>query len=144
MHALKTLLLGTIVVVFATASTAEARNVATDKAPARAEETSRTLTAKEIQRTVMPTLPGLRTCYKKHALRYKKATGDVKFQLLITKAGKVREHKTIAPGVRGKKFTKCVDAVVASWDFPAKKGFTRAAVPFKFLKTHAKGAGPRR
>ena len=105
----------------------------------------RILTAVELEKGIAPWVPKINGCYKKHGVAVKKASGHLRLELLIDKQGRVRLLEILAPGIRGKRLKKlsaCVGKLRQKIQFNPKPGFTRAVIPFFFLKTNVKGAGP--
>ena len=100
------------------------------------------LTVKEIQKTVAPYLTDISTCYKRYGTNQKHATGELRVEMVVEPLGIVRRHTVIAPGVRGKRLDRCIKKVVDKLIFPQAKRFTTAVIPFFFLHTKVKGAGP--
>ena len=109
------------------------------------DRSERILTAVELEKGIAPHVPQINACYKKHGIVAKKATGHLRLELLIDKQGRVRLLDVLAPGVKGKqrkKLAACIDKLKAKIAFAPKPGFTRAVIPFHFLRTKVKGAGP--
>jgi hypothetical protein len=112
------------------------------KARLRQERNERILSREEIEKAIAPHVPAIQTCYKTHAAEQETAKGDLRLEMLIHPKGKIQKLWVVAPGVKGKKLDKCIKDLSQSWRFPEKPGFTNAVLPFSFVKTHAKGAGP--
>lgn len=102
------------------------------------------LDARELEKGVAPWVPKINACYKKYGIVQKKASGGLRLELLIDKRGTVRRLDILAPGVKGKKLEACIKKFGYKLEFARKPGFTRAVIPFYFLKTKAPGAGPLR
>ena len=95
------------------------------------------LSEEEIKRVVAEHADDVKSCYAKHAVKQKRATGRVKLGLVVDADGTVRRPsiEVEAPGVRGKRFERCVEAKVADWRFPEAKGPTEILYPFYFQHT---------
>lgn len=113
--------------------------------PPPAAGDDRTLTAAELDRYFEPYVPQVRACYLASA-RGPRATGAVRLEIIIHRDGSVWKLGVVAPGVTGVsgvRLERCVQKAARSWHFPVRAGFTTAAIPFYFQRTHAPGAGPR-
>jgi hypothetical protein len=62
--------------------------------------------------------------------------------VVIHRDGSLFRFDVSAPGVRGARLFRCLEPIAATWRFPVRKGFTTAAVPFRYVHTAAPGAGP--
>lgn len=105
----------------------------------------KTLSAEEVERYVAPYFPAVRTCFLTHAKAARKATGELRIELVIHRDGSVFQSTVGTPGVVGaarKRLEACVRKQVTAWRFPVRKRFTTALVPYHFHKTTAPGAGP--
>lgn len=102
------------------------------------------LTAPQIQKVVRKGKSGVSRCYSLHAMKQKKADGRVTLHLGIRSSGKVDKIDIEAPTVHGKKFSRCVTRTVRKWRFPRAVTGTDVSYPFRFVHTHARGAGPKR
>ncbi len=105
----------------------------------------KTLAAEEVERYVAPYFPAIRTCYLTHAKAARKATGELRIELVIHRNGSIFQSTVATPGVVGaarKRLEACVRKEVTAWRFPVRKRFTTALVPYHFHKTTAPGAGP--
>lgn len=107
-----------------------------------AAETPRQLSGAEISAVTQKSLDALRACYVKYTARSKKASGKVRFDLIVHRDGTPWRLDVETPGVESKRLSACLVGVAERWRFPERRGFTRARVPFLFLRTHAAGAGP--
>jgi len=100
------------------------------------------LTQTDIEQAIAHDVDAVARCYKKFGLRHKKAKGELRIELVVHRRGYVKRVSIDAPGVRGKKLERCVRPLAQAWSFPERRYFTVASVPFFFLRTDAKGAGP--
>lgn len=103
---------------------------------------ARILSAAEVQKYMAPYADSVGDCYKKHGLNQKTSSGDVRIGLIIHRDGSVFRVRTRARGVKGKALGECIEKLSKKWSFPPRRGFTHAVVPFYYLKTQSKGAGP--
>ena len=103
---------------------------------------ARTLSAAELAHYFEPYEAQVKECYRKYALNQKTATGDVRLEMIIHRDGHLFFFDVVAPGVRGKKLSRCIKKRSRAWRFPRRRGFTTATIPFRFVKTHVPGAGP--
>jgi hypothetical protein len=104
----------------------------------------RTLTAKEVSKYFEPYRPAVKACYIDHATN-KTAQGILRLELIIHRDGKVQRFGYAAPGVVkpwSDRLDRCLRALVSTWSFPVRRGFTSAVIPFTFVRTHAPDAGP--
>jgi hypothetical protein len=104
----------------------------------------RTLSAKEVAKYFAPYVSDVRGCYTSNA-KSKKATGELRLELVIHHNGSVYRFGFAAPGVTHPwkpRLDACLRRLSKTWKFPLRKGFTSAVLPFVFLKTNAPGAGP--
>jgi hypothetical protein len=108
----------------------------------RMQRNQRILTQKEIETAIAPHVPAILACYKEHASKQKRATGEIQLEMLIRPEGTVHRLWVRARGVTGQGLNDCVKKLATTWRFPEKDGFTNAIVPFFFQKTNAKGTGP--
>jgi hypothetical protein len=98
------------------------------------------LTPKAIKKVMKKRSKEVARCYKRFALRQRRATGRVKLELIVERDGSVRVPKKKgikikAPGVRGKRFYKCVTKRVRRWQFPEIDFPTDVVLPFYFQHT---------
>ncbi|MBT8494938.1 MAG: AgmX/PglI C-terminal domain-containing protein [Deltaproteobacteria bacterium] len=132
-----------LIIAFALAISAQAHAAGGDKAKKdEVDVDKRTLSAASVVKYLTPYADSIRACYGKHGLAQKKATGDMRLELIIHRDGSVFRLKVYAPGVKGKALGKCITKLSKKWSFPPRKGFTHVLVPFFYLRTKAKGAGP--
>ncbi len=96
----------------------------------------------DIEEAIAHDVDAIAQCYKRYAVKQNKASGDLRIELVIHRRGYVKFVEVVAPGVRGKKLDRCVRKFAEGWSFPERRYFTTTAIPFFFLKTEAKGAGP--
>jgi hypothetical protein len=116
----------------------------TEPSPAQRESETRILSQDEISRYATEQKEDIRTCFLRHSVGQRRATGEVRIHVIVHPDGHVWQVKRVeAPGVRGKGLSRCVDAKLESWRFPEKKGYTETILPYLFIKTWAPGAGPK-
>lgn len=111
---------------------------------ARRDDPTATLSAAEVQRAFEPYVPEVRACYLNNA-RGKTVDGTLRLELIVHPSGKIFRFGFAAPGVKPPwlgKLDACLRALTEAWQFPARKGYTTAVLPFLFQRTTAPGAGP--
>ena len=104
-----------------------------------------TLSAKDLKKVVAPHVTDIDRCYLDNGQKAKKSTGVLRLELIIHRDGHLFRSKVVSPGVKGKqakKLGKCLSKITESWTFPRRKYFTTATIPFLYLQTKVKGAGP--
>ncbi len=107
----------------------------------------RTLSAADLERYAAPYLPAVKQCYVEHASRSPSATGQLALELIVHRDGGVVEVEIDAPGVTGqrlRKLSRCIRTHAATWQFPVRRDFTTAVLPYYFLRVAVPGAGPQR
>ena len=105
----------------------------------------RTMSADEVNKYALPYLPRVSRCYRTHAMPDRRATGELELYLVIARNGSVVHIDIAARGVpvlRLGYLEKCLRKDIATWQFPTRKGFTNATIPYYFLHTKAPKAGP--
>jgi hypothetical protein len=95
-----------------------------------------------ISRVVDAWQPMLRACWVAHATAAQRATGTLSLELVISREGIVWRRKLLAPARGNPPLERCVFRLVDAMRFPWRSGYTTAVVPFVFLQTRARGAGP--
>lgn len=96
------------------------------------------LTPKAIKKVMKRHSGDVQRCYKRYALKQRRAKGKVTLQLIVERSGEIRKKKGLkikAPGVRGKRFYKCVTKKVRNWQFPIIDHPTDVHLPFYFQHT---------
>lgn len=114
------------------------------RASAGPDDPDKTLTARDVQKYFEPYVPEVRSCYLNHA-RGKNLTGELRLELIIHRNGSIYRFGFVAPGVdkpAHRRLDACLRALVPTWRFPVRTGFTTAVVPFLFHKAKAPGSGP--
>ncbi len=101
------------------------------------------LTASELARYGSPYVGDIRGCYLAHATS-RTATGELRLSLIIAPGGHVFSLAITAPGV-GKRALRAMDACIRAhaegWQFPVRRGFTPAELPFLFVRA-VRAPGP--
>jgi len=103
------------------------------------------LSAADVQKYLTPYEAKIGACYKQHASHHATSTGDLKLELIVHRDGSIFRIHVAAAGLKGKELkplSDCITALSKEWSFPPRSGFTHVLIPFFYLKTEAKGAGP--
>jgi len=103
------------------------------------------LTAADVVKYLTPYEAKIGACYQQHAIAHPKSTGDLKLELIVHRDGSIFRIHVMAAGLKGaegKGLSDCITALSKDWSFPPRSGFTHVLIPFFYLKTDAKGAGP--
>jgi len=103
--------------------------------PGAARAETEQLSPDEVRRVVNAHAHEVRTCYEKHAMKQKEATGKVLLDLVVRASGDVSEVDVEAEGVRGRKFERCVESRASKWRFPESREATEVQYPFLFQHT---------
>jgi hypothetical protein len=103
------------------------------------------LTEKDVKAVLSRHYPEVKNCYLQHAEKQQSAQGNVVVQVVVGKNGQVTDGSATveAPGVTGKQFANCVKRSTAAWRFPTISNPTEVRYPLLFIKTRARGAGPK-
>ncbi len=113
------------------------------KAPAKNKKSDgRYLERKAVEKVVGPDVNNIAACYKRYAIKQRRATGALRVEVIVHKDGFVKKVSVYAPGVKGKRLGRCVFKFAKRWLFPARKFYTRLAIPFFIHRKKVKGAGP--
>ena len=102
------------------------------------------LSSEDVQSVSKAHFPEISSCYHKYALDQNTAEGTVDVKAVVLRDGSLEEVQIIAPGVKGKKFSRCVRKSVVGWDLPRIDYATDVHVPFFFLHTKADDSSRRR
>jgi hypothetical protein len=105
---------------------------------------ARELTPKEIGANFAPMSADIRRCYLDVAGETRVA-GKLDVKVVVHRNGLVHSIDVAITGPSAKLKTRidaCVRALVEPLEFPARKGFTTAKVPFVFQRTTAPNSGP--
>jgi hypothetical protein len=92
------------------------------------------ITAKDVKKVMNEHRGEVLGCYTKHAQKQKSAKGKVTLDISLKTSGEVSKVSIAAPGVKGKKFFRCVVNKVNQWQFPENSGVT-ITVPYHFQHT---------
>lgn len=106
---------------------------------------AKTLSADEVAHYAGPYLPAVKACYLEHAYTSKTATGELALKLVVHKNGRVSQVTTTAPGVTGRRLRRletCIRDEVSTWQFPMRRGFTDAVLPYQFHHLRVPNSGP--
>ena len=138
-----------LLLLAAAATTASAQTPVVQKAVVASAVTTataepRTLGAADVDAEMKPLAQAIQRCYVDAAASVTGA-GKLDVTLEINRSGKLHAVTVATPGLSARlarKIDGCVRAVVEPVQFPARKAFTTAVVPFFFQRTAAPGAGP--
>lgn len=102
--------------------------------PGSAAAEQNLLSEADIKQVVSRHAHEIKRCYKRHAIKQRSARGKVTLGMIVSRKGKVRRRSVsvAAPGVRGRKFKRCVVRKVKAWEFPASRSATEVQYPFFF------------
>jgi hypothetical protein len=109
-----------------------------------ANDATHTLGLDEVNAGVKSVSPSIERCYLDNAADVAGA-GHLDVTLVIHRNGRVQAIDVVAPGLaktRAQKIEGCVRALVSPLQFPERKAFTTAVVPFFFQHTAAPNSGP--
>ncbi|HEY5949603.1 MAG TPA: hypothetical protein VIV40_29110 [Kofleriaceae bacterium] len=87
----------------------------------------------------------IKACYFEHGRTSRTATGELALKLVVHRGGHIHDVSVDAPGVTGKQLRKleaCIRLQVIGWQFPVRRDFTTAILPYYFLYLDVPGAGP--
>lgn len=101
-----------------------------------------TLSPQEVALYALPYRPAVARCYRSHIKLDRQATGDLELYLVIARSGKVVYSEIRAPGVstwRTLGLERCLKTEMATWRFPARRGFTNAVLPYFFPRMQMNG-----
>jgi TonB family protein len=93
------------------------------------------LSPDEVRQVIRANAHEVRACYERHAMKQKSSTGRVRLDLVVRPDGKVDTVQVDAEGVRGTRFSRCVEQRARSWQFPESTGSTEVEYPFLFQHT---------
>jgi hypothetical protein len=107
--------------------------------PAAADE----LTARDVRKVMDRHAGEVKACYLRHGITQKSSTGQVTVGVVVDRSGDPRDVSVDAPGVKGKRLTRCIATAVGGWTFPSIDSATEVQLPFLFHHARAGTAGPR-